>query len=79
MMRWNVLRNPKKLTGISWNVSHCGDVGIVGKYPKLGKYPKQAPKYSQLHNTPSLWWLREVMHHTYGGNDAGSHFVPELL
>jgi hypothetical protein len=36
MMRWNVL----KLNGISWNVSQCGDMGMVGKYPK------QVPKYS---------------------------------
>jgi hypothetical protein len=73
MMRWNVLNKPKKLTGISWNVSHCVDMGIIGKYPKY------VPKYFQLHNTLLLWWLREVTHRTYGGNDAGSHFVPELL
>jgi hypothetical protein len=46
----------QKLTGISWNVSYYGDVGIVGKYlklvkyqklvnyPKLGKYPKLGSK-----------------------------------
>jgi hypothetical protein len=27
-------KNPKKLTGISWNVSQCGEVGMIGKYPK---------------------------------------------
>jgi hypothetical protein len=42
------------------------------------KYPKSVPKYFQLHNTPSLWWLKEVTHHTYGGDDSGSHFVFEL-
>jgi hypothetical protein len=26
-------RKSLKLTGISWNVSQCGGVGIVGKYP----------------------------------------------
>ena len=33
-------KSPKKLSGISWNVSQCKDVGMVGKYPKL------VPKYS---------------------------------
>jgi hypothetical protein len=27
-------RNVIKLNGISWNVSQCGDMGLVGKYPK---------------------------------------------
>jgi hypothetical protein len=27
-------KNPKKLSGISWNLSQCGGVGIVGLYPK---------------------------------------------
>jgi hypothetical protein len=27
-------KSPKKLSGISWNVSQCGDVGMVGKNPK---------------------------------------------
>ncbi len=33
---------PKKLTGISCDVSQCGDMGMVGKYPKY------VPKYSHL-------------------------------
>ncbi len=49
-------------------MSQCGDVGMVGKYPKL------APKYSQLKHTPSLWWLGEVTHRTYSGNDIGVIF-----
>ena len=24
----------KKLTGIGWNVSQCGDMGMLGKYPE---------------------------------------------
>ncbi len=27
-------KSSKKLSGISWNVSQYGDVGMVGKYPK---------------------------------------------
>jgi hypothetical protein len=27
-------KSPKKLIGISWNLSQRGDVGMVGKYPK---------------------------------------------
>jgi hypothetical protein len=50
MIRGNVL----KLNRISWNVSQCGDVGMVDKYPK------SVPKYSNYVTLPHFGGLERL-------------------
>jgi hypothetical protein len=50
MMRWNVL----KLNGLSWNVSQCGDMGMIGKYLKY------VPKYSNYVTLPHFGGLERL-------------------